>query len=116
VQRNANQRLRSADVRAALIHAYPWVRALCSRDENADRIGRFMNAGTTVDAAELRVVEMTDETGDVFPAHPLILHAPATNCATVPRMMLSGFVYQNGIEASAHYLSEKPSVSDQHSH
>ena len=97
-QRNAGRRLRSADVRGALIRNYPWIRALCSRGETVDRIGRFMNSGTAVSGAELCVIEMAGEPGDVFLVHPLILHAPSTNCADVPRMVLSTFVYKNGVE------------------
>jgi ectoine hydroxylase-related dioxygenase (phytanoyl-CoA dioxygenase family) len=76
VGKNASQRLRSADVRKALIRNYPWVRALCSRNDTTDRIGRFMDISTAVDGTELRVVEMTGEPCDVFLVHPLILHAP----------------------------------------
>ena len=89
VRKKANQRLRSADVRSALIRAYPWVKALCSRSDSADRIGRFMDVNTPVEGAELRVVEMTGEPGDLFLVHPLILHAWSTNCADLPRMVLS---------------------------
>jgi hypothetical protein len=103
VRKKASRRFRSADIRTALIQAYPWVKALCSRSETADRIGRFVDVSTAVDSAELRVVEMTGEPGDVFLVHPLIVHAPATNCADVPRMVLSSFVYRNGIELSALY-------------
>jgi phytanoyl-CoA dioxygenase PhyH len=99
VRRNAGRRLRSADIRAALIRNYSWIKALCSHSEPADRIGRFMSASTAVNGAELRVIEITGEPGDVFLVHPLILHAPSTNCAPVPRMVLSTFVYWNGINA-----------------
>ncbi len=101
--RESAKRLRSAEVRKALIHAHPWVKALCSRDERTHRIERFMNLGTTVNGVELSVVEMTGEPGDVFLVHPLILHAPATNCLAVPRIVLSSFVYRNGFQPSALY-------------
>jgi ectoine hydroxylase-related dioxygenase (phytanoyl-CoA dioxygenase family) len=101
--RDNAKRLRSADVRKALIRAHPWVKALCSRDETADRIERFMNLGTTVDGAELRVVEMTGEPGDLYLVHPLIMHAPATNCAALPRIVLSSFVFRNGVDLSEFY-------------
>jgi hypothetical protein len=101
------QRLRSADVRSALIRAYPWMEALCSRSETADRIGRFMNVSTAVGGAELQVVEMTGEPGDVYFVHPLILHAPAMNCAGVPRIVLSSFVYRNPGEASAPHQNSR---------
>jgi hypothetical protein len=98
VRRKAGLRLHSADVRQALIRSYPWVRALCSRSETGARIARFMNVATAVDGAELRVIEMTGEPGDVFLVHPLLLHAPSTNCADVPRMVLSSFVFRNGAD------------------
>ena len=95
-----SERLRSADARNALMRAHPWVKALCSRDETADRIERFMNLGTTVDGTELRVVEMTGEPGDIYLAHPRILHAHTTNCAAAPRIVLSSFIYRNGVDPS----------------
>ncbi|MDO8433332.1 MAG: hypothetical protein Q7S58_13080 [Candidatus Binatus sp.] len=89
--------------RNALIRADPWVKALCSRAEDADRIERFMNRGANVDGIELRVVEMIGEPGDVYLVHPLMLHAPAINCAATPRIVLSSFVYRNGIRPEALY-------------
>ena len=44
--------VRSAEARMRLIQAYPWVKALCSRDERADRVRRFMSEGTK--STELR--------------------------------------------------------------
>ncbi|MBV8361586.1 MAG: phytanoyl-CoA dioxygenase family protein [Deltaproteobacteria bacterium] len=102
-KKNANRRLHSADIRTALIGRYLWIKALCSRSETANRIERFMNVSTIVDGAELRVIEMTGDPGDVFFVHPLMLHAPSTNCAAVPRMVLSSFVYRNGVESGAMY-------------
>jgi ectoine hydroxylase-related dioxygenase (phytanoyl-CoA dioxygenase family) len=106
-RRNGARRFRSADVREALIRGYPWIRALCSRGETADLIGRFMNASTAANGAELRVVEMTGEAGDAFLVHPLILHAASPNCAEVPRMVLSTFVYRNGVEPGALYRANR---------
>jgi ectoine hydroxylase-related dioxygenase (phytanoyl-CoA dioxygenase family) len=103
---NSAERLRSADAREALIHAYPWVKALCSRDESEGRVERFMKPGKADRNGLLRVVEMTGEPGDVFLVHPLILHAHATNCAAVPRIVLSSWVYRNGIDPTALYQSK----------
>ncbi len=93
-----SENLRSADARMRLIGAYPWVKALCSRDEKADRVQRFMRAGTTIDKVQVRVVEMTGEAGDVILVHPMMLHAPAMNCSTVPRMVLSATAFRAGVE------------------
>jgi Phytanoyl-CoA dioxygenase (PhyH) len=98
------ERWRSADVRNALIHTHPWVKALCSRDEDSNRIERFMNRGTTVEGVELRVVEMTGEPGDVYLVHPLMLHAPAPNCADIARIVLSSFVYRNDVSPEMIYI------------
>lgn len=103
VRESNNHRYRSAEVRTALIRACPWMNALCSRSDTADRIGRFMDSSTTVQGAELRVIEMTGEPGDIFLVHPLLLHAPSINCSNVPRMVLSGFIYRNGIDPSRLY-------------
>jgi hypothetical protein len=103
IRTNPGRPVRSAHVREALIGSHPWIKALCSRSETANRIQRFMNVSSTVDAAELRVIEMTGEPGDVFFVHPLILHAPSPNCADLPRMVLSSFVYRNGVEPSGMY-------------
>jgi ectoine hydroxylase-related dioxygenase (phytanoyl-CoA dioxygenase family) len=35
---------------------------------------------------------MTGEPGDVILTHPLLLHAAATNCAEMPRMVLSSII------------------------
>jgi Phytanoyl-CoA dioxygenase (PhyH) len=92
------EHLRSADARMRLIRAYPWVKALCSRDEKADRVRRFMSKGTIVDGVEVRVVEMIGEAGDVVLVHPMILHAPAMNCSSVPRLVLSATAFRAGVE------------------
>jgi ectoine hydroxylase-related dioxygenase (phytanoyl-CoA dioxygenase family) len=59
-----------------------------------------MDVSTAVEGAELRVVEMTGDPGDVFLVHPLVLHAASTNCSDVPRTVLSSVVYWNGVDAS----------------
>jgi hypothetical protein len=94
---------RSADVRKALIRMHPWLKALCSRDDKADRVHRFMNTGAIVDGVEVRVVEFTGETGDVILTHPWILHAPAKNCAATPRFVLSSTIYRSGVVPAALY-------------
>jgi hypothetical protein len=96
-------RLRSADARKALIRTHPWIKSLCSFDERVDRVRQFMKAGTVINGNEVRVVEMTGDPGDVLVTHPLMLHAPATNCGSDPRMVLSSTVYRKGVIPSALY-------------
>lgn len=96
-------RMRSADVRNALIRSCPWVKSLCSFDARVDRVRQFVKEGAVIDGIDVRVVEMTGEPGDVFVTHPLMLHASAKNCAEDPRMVLSSTVYREGVSVSALY-------------
>lgn len=98
------ERLRSADARNALIRTCPWIKELCSRDATGGRVQRFMESSEVFGDAELRVVEMTGEPGDVLLTHPLLLHAPAKNCASVPRLVLSSIVYRSGVQPSEIYV------------
>jgi ectoine hydroxylase-related dioxygenase (phytanoyl-CoA dioxygenase family) len=93
----------SADARKALIRTYPWMKALCSSEGKIDRIEAFMNKSESVDGVDLRVVEMTGEAGDVFLTDPLMLHAPAHNCRTTPRMVLSAAVWRAGFDPGVFY-------------
>ena len=103
VRQEGVDRLRSADARKALIRTCPWIKALCSFDENVDRVEQFMNRGATVGEVEARVVEMTGEPGDCILTHPLMLHAGAKNCSTVPRLVLSSTLYRTGVPLSEIY-------------
>jgi hypothetical protein len=78
----------SASVRKRLLAADPWLRELASREATAQRDARLMDEGTSIDGVELRVLELTGEPGDVVLFHPWLLHAPAPNCATTPRLMV----------------------------
>jgi ectoine hydroxylase-related dioxygenase (phytanoyl-CoA dioxygenase family) len=62
-----------------------------------------MERSEILDDVELRVVEMTGEPGDVLLTHPLLLHAPAKNCAALPRIVLSSTVYRSGVRPSEIY-------------
>jgi hypothetical protein len=90
-------RMRSADVRKALIQRYRWMKELCSSEASVDRVQRFMNSTTTLEDVDVRVVEITGEPGDVILTHPLTLHAASPNCVRIPRIALSTTVYQRGV-------------------
>jgi hypothetical protein len=94
-------RLRSAEARQALVRTCPWMRQLCTLDENIDRVEALMTTGSVVDGAELRVVEMTGEPGDVFFTHPLVLHVGSKNAGAVPRIALSSTVHRARFEIGA---------------
>jgi ectoine hydroxylase-related dioxygenase (phytanoyl-CoA dioxygenase family) len=97
------RQMRSADARKALIRNYPWMKDLCSRDGKTDRVQAFMNSSGAADEVEVRVVEMTGEAGDVLLVHPLMLHAPAKNCAATPRLVLSSVVFRCGVSSDDLY-------------
>ena len=104
-------KIRSADVRKGLVQRYTWMKDLCSFDASVDRVQRFMNATTTIEDVEVRVVEMTGDPGDVYLMHPLTMHAASPNCLTVPRMVLSSTVYQRGIDRSVLYGPEREAAA-----
>jgi hypothetical protein len=101
--KNGVERLRSADARKALIRTHPWIKRLCTFDAGVDRVRQFVKVGAMIGGNQVRVVEMTGEAGDVLLAHPLLLHAAATNCASVPRIVLSSTVYRTGVSPGALY-------------
>jgi hypothetical protein len=92
-----SERLASPEARKRLIRAHPWVRALCSRDEVGNRVQRFMRNASALDGVDVRVVEMTGEPGDVILTHPMILHAPALNCSSAARFVLSATAFRAGV-------------------
>jgi len=79
---------RSADVRKAFIRTEPWLRALWSRGDRADRVQRFMIDGAAIRGISVKVVELTGEAGDAIIWHPWLFHAAASNCRSLPRLLL----------------------------
>ena len=106
VAKRTADRIRSADARKALMRISPWAKALFSPDGKTERVRRFVNTSTTIDKQEVRVVEMTGEPGDVFVTHPMQLHAPSTNCASGPRIVLSGIVYRDASIANTMHTGD----------
>lgn len=112
--REGTPRLHSADARKALIREYPWFRALCSKEDSADRVRRFMSEPSLVDGVEVRVVEVTGEPGDVYLMHPWMLHNLSPNCAATPRIQLNTTVYRSGVLATYFHPADRTAhvVSD----
>jgi hypothetical protein len=79
----------SSEVRRSLAREVPWLHELWSERPGEDRVARFMGVVTAAEGADLQVVEAVGEPGDVVAMHPWILHAPARNCGTRPRMLLT---------------------------
>ena len=91
------ERLHSHQARKRLLGAYPWIKALCSRDDEGNRIQRFMSKGAVVDGIDVRVLELSGDAGDIFLVHPMMLHAPSKNCATEPRLALTATIFRAGV-------------------
>jgi ectoine hydroxylase-related dioxygenase (phytanoyl-CoA dioxygenase family) len=78
----------------------PWFRELWSSGESADREERLMRKTTEIGGVSVRVVELTGEPGDVALMHPWMLHAPAPNGSSNPRIMITHRIPTAGL---AHY-------------
>jgi ectoine hydroxylase-related dioxygenase (phytanoyl-CoA dioxygenase family) len=85
---------RSPTVRDAIFGADPWFEPLRRRSP-ADRI-RLMQEGATVSDVHVRIVELLGQPGDVIFLHPHLLHAPAPNCLSSPRFMVTGGIVKIG--------------------
>jgi ectoine hydroxylase-related dioxygenase (phytanoyl-CoA dioxygenase family) len=84
-----------AVVRLALTAHHPWLRALATPDDDADRTARFMERDGDVDGIPARVVELTGAAGDVVITHPWTLHHAAVNAGDYPRLMRGQSVYRS---------------------
>ena len=78
----------SADVKKRLAAQHPWFGDLVTRNDQPDRIERYMVEGATIDDIPLRVVEFTGAAGDVLLFHPWLFHNSSPNCSDAPRMMV----------------------------
>ena len=80
---------RSADHRKSL-QRHPYLRALFTPGNPAERIARFHERSEAVDGIPLQVLENTATAGDVMLMHSLLLHAvPAAHLGRQPRFLLS---------------------------
>jgi hypothetical protein len=104
-------RIRSAEVRKALIQRHRWMKGLCSSDVKIDRVHDFMDTITAIGDVDVGVVEMTGDAGDVILMHPLTMHAASPNCLNVPRMVLSTTVYQRGVDWATLYVPDREAAA-----
>jgi ectoine hydroxylase-related dioxygenase (phytanoyl-CoA dioxygenase family) len=86
----------SAQTRDSLAASHPWLRDLWSEAaDQQDRVRRFIDEGVNIDEIRVRVQELTGVTGDVVLMHPWTFHAPAPNCGSTPRLMVSHSVFSS---------------------
>ncbi len=79
----------------------PWLRRLQTNEPSvANRVKFFMEEGTRIGDAEVRVHEMTGNAGDVYFIHPLLAHTWAPNASERPRMMRAKLVMKNDFDWS----------------
>jgi hypothetical protein len=104
-------KLRSHDLRKGLMQRYEWMKELCIFDPAIDRTERFMKQANTHENVDVRVIEMTGATGDVYLVHPVMMHAGSPNCLATPRMVLSSTVYQRGIDWGVLYGAEREAAA-----
>jgi len=79
----------AARIRKHLMASDPWFKELSTPGEPAPRIAQFADTTTDVFGAQVRVVEMTGDAGDVILMHPLLLHTRPTNAGTRPRFLVN---------------------------
>jgi hypothetical protein len=84
--------LRSADVRVRLAEDNAWFRDLWTPGREPDRTERLLGSSSVIDGFELRIEELTGDTGDAFLMSPRLLHAVAPNSLDTPRLMLLQFL------------------------
>ena len=72
--------------RKALLQSDPWLAELAAAT-GPDWFERQLGGEGTLDGIRVRVEELTGTPGDVVVGHPWLLHAPAPNRATKPRLM-----------------------------
>jgi len=84
---------RSAELRKSVL-SHPYLRALCTPGDPADRIARFQERVEEIDGIPLQVRENTAAAGDVILMHPLLLHAlPVSHLGTAPRFLLNKDIF-----------------------
>jgi hypothetical protein len=79
----------AARIRKHLMASDPWLKELSTPGDPSERIARFTDTSTDVFGAQVRVVEMTGDAGDVILMHPLLLHTRPTNAGTQPRFLVN---------------------------
>jgi hypothetical protein len=84
--------LRSAAVRVRLADNHPWFRYLLTPGDEPDRTERLLSSSSVVEEVEVRIEELTGDTGDAFVMDPRLLHAVAPNSLATPRLMLLQFI------------------------
>ena len=95
--------LRSKAFKKAL-RKKPYFNVLLGED-SAER-DRYLAQAHRVDGVDLRVVELTGQPGDVVLADTRLLHAPAPNAQSTPRLMVRGFYI--GRPLAEHYSALWP--------
>ena len=99
--------LRSKAFKRAL-RQKPYFNVLLGED-SVER-ARYLARAHRVDDVDVRVVELTGEPGDVVLADARLLHAPAPNAQSTPRVMVRGFYI--GRPLAAHYSALWPKLKD----
>ena len=73
---------------------HPWLRAVATADDDADRTARFMDQDGDVDGIAARVVELTGTAGDIVITHRWTFHYAALNAGHYPRLVRGQSIYR----------------------
>jgi len=88
--------LSSARMRKALARRSSWIRALLAETDGPERTARLLAGPSRTMGIELRLAEIVGEPGDVFVMDLRLLHAPAPNCGSAPRLVLGQAIHAEG--------------------
>ena len=85
--------MKTSDMKASLAADHPWFADLWRESStDTDQLRRYVDDGAVIEGTPVRVLELCGRPGDVILMNQRILHAPALNTLTSPRMMLSDFI------------------------
>jgi ectoine hydroxylase-related dioxygenase (phytanoyl-CoA dioxygenase family) len=81
-------------------NSHPWLRGLKAnrKSSTVERNRQYMDQDADIDGIPARVEELTGAAGDVFLCHPALLHAPAMNTSSRPRLMRTQRFYSTAIQ------------------
>lgn len=81
--------------RKAFFGSHPWLVDLVGQGPmpDGDRVAAFMDGEVELGGSTCRIAELTGEPGDAVFCDVRMVHSPAPNCAEVPRVMRSKFLF-----------------------
>jgi ectoine hydroxylase-related dioxygenase (phytanoyl-CoA dioxygenase family) len=89
-----------SDQNKSFCNSHAWLRGLKAKrgSGTVERNNQYMDQDTDIDGIAARVEELTGAAGDVYLCHPALMHAPAMNTSSRPRLMRAQRVNSKSME------------------